>query len=62
VARGEAAELLGDFGVPEGQPAVAVGFEFEIAGLAVVLDLEAAAGDLGWALLAPLWDVIAATV
>ena len=43
-----AAELLGDFGVPEGQPALAVGFEFEIAGLAFVLDLEAAAGDLGW--------------
>ena len=43
-----AAELLGDFGVPEGQPAVAVGFEFEIAGLAVLLDREAAAGDLGW--------------
>jgi len=34
--------------VPEGQPAVAVGFEFEIAGLAVVHDLEAAAGYLGW--------------
>ena len=43
-----AAEWLGDFGVPEGQPALAVGFEFEIAGLAVLLDLEAAAGDLGW--------------
>jgi hypothetical protein len=43
-----AAELLGDFGVPEGHPAVAVGFEFEIAGLAVVFDLETAAGDLGW--------------
>jgi hypothetical protein len=43
-----AAELLGDFGVPEGHPAVAVGFEFEIAGLAVALDLETAAGDPGW--------------
>jgi hypothetical protein len=27
---------------------VAIGFEFEIAGLAVLHDLEAAAGDLGW--------------
>jgi hypothetical protein len=27
---------------------VAIGFEFEIAGLAVLLDFETAAGDLGW--------------
>ncbi len=43
-----AALRLGDFGVPEGEPAVAIGFEFEIAGLAVLLDFETAAGDLGW--------------
>jgi hypothetical protein len=27
---------------------VAIGFEFEVAGLSVLLDLEAAAGYLGW--------------
>jgi hypothetical protein len=43
-----AALRLGDFGVPEGQPAVAIGFEFEIAGFAFLFDFEAAAGDLGW--------------
>jgi hypothetical protein len=48
VARGEAAELFGDFGVPEGQPALVVGFEFEIAGFAFALDFETAAGYLGW--------------
>jgi hypothetical protein len=43
-----AALRLGDFGVPEGEPAVAIGFEFEVAGLAVlVLDFETAAGYLG---------------
>src|ERR1700728_1401580 len=41
-----AAKGFGDFGVPEGEPALAVGFEFEIAGLAVLLDLETAADDL----------------
>ena len=43
-----AAKGFGDFGVDEGEPALAVGFEFEIAGLAVLLDLETAAGYLGW--------------
>ena len=43
-----AAEFFGDFGVDKGQPALAVGFEFEVAGLAVLLDLEAAAGYWGW--------------
>ena len=38
---------FGDFCVPDRHPAMAVGFEFEVAGLAVLLDLEAAAGDLG---------------
>jgi hypothetical protein len=42
-----AAEFFGDLGVDKGQPALAVGFEFEIAGLAVLGDLEAAAGDWG---------------
>jgi hypothetical protein len=42
-----AALRLGYLGVPEGHPAMAVGFEFEIAGLAILHDLEAAAGDLG---------------
>jgi hypothetical protein len=39
-----AAEFFGDFGVPDRHPAMAVGFEFEVAGLAVLFDLEAAAG------------------
>jgi hypothetical protein len=43
-----AAEFFGDLGVDKGQPALAVGFEFEIAGFAVLGDLEAAAGYLGW--------------
>ena len=43
-----AAERLGDFRVPESHPALAVGFEFEITGLAVLGDLETAAGNLGW--------------
>lgn len=43
-----AALAFGDSGVPDRHPAVAVGFEFQIAGLAFLLDLEAAAGDLGW--------------
>lgn len=38
------AEFFGDFGVPDRHPAMAVGFEFEVAGLAVLFDLEAAAG------------------
>ena len=44
---GEAAsaEFFGDFGVPDRHPAVAVGFKFEVAGLAVLLEFEAAAGD-----------------
>lgn len=43
-----AALFFGDFGVPQGHPTLIVGFEFEITGLAVLLDLEAAAGDFGW--------------
>src|ERR1700728_157165 len=43
-----AAKGFGDFGVDEGEPALAIGFKFEIAGLAVLLDLETAAGYLGW--------------
>jgi hypothetical protein len=43
-----AAEFFGDLGVPEGQPALAVGFEFEVAGFVVLGELEAAAGYLGW--------------
>jgi len=43
-----AALTLGDFGVPDGHPALAVGFEFEIAGFAFALDFETAAGYLGW--------------
>ena len=43
-----AALRLGYFGMPEGEPAMAIDFEFEIAGLAVLHDFEAAAGDLGW--------------
>jgi hypothetical protein len=45
-----AAESFGDFGVPESHPALAIGFEFEEAGLALLDDFEAAAGDLSWIL------------
>jgi hypothetical protein len=40
-----AAQLFGDLGVEEGQPALVIGFEFKVAGLAVMDELEAAAGD-----------------
>ena len=39
-----AAEFFGDLSVDKGQPALAVGFEFEVAGFVVLGDLEAAAG------------------
>jgi len=41
---------------------VAVGFEFEIAGLAVLLDLETAAGYLGWVVHAGFLAVMLGTV
>lgn len=42
-----AAEFFGDLGVDKGEPTLAVGFEFEVAGLVVLGDFEAAAGYLG---------------
>ena len=42
-----AAEFFGDFGVDKGQPAVAIGFELEIAGFVVMGDFGAAAGHWG---------------
>jgi hypothetical protein len=38
---------LGHFGMPDRHPAMAVGFAFEVAGLAILHDLEATARDVG---------------